>query len=237
MKKKASSDRDAKGRKAQHVENRTERRFEPKRSRLALATMIGTAVGGLALGAGVYAQWLSPIHWTFAPWLVAAGAIVLAAVILWGDLTGPAIRVGDAGIAVEKDASSLSRFAWCDITRIDISAGRLVIESRFATASVRVAENPQAAAWIVREAGARIPKTLTVADPDMATLPASSETEGAMVAVEATQVTGRRCKASDKVITFERDARLCARCGEIYHAESLPERCLTCDAALEPDES
>ena len=34
------------------------------------------------------------------------------------------------------------------------------------------------------------------------------------------------------VIAFEKDARLCGRCGELYHKSGVPYLCLTCDARL-----
>jgi primosomal protein N' len=46
------------------------------------------------------------------------------------------------------------------------------------------------------------------------------------------QVAGRRCAKCDAVITFEVDARLCAQCGQVYHREHVPDRCVTCDAEL-----
>ena len=49
---------------------------------------------------------------------------------------------------------------------------------------------------------------------------------------ERAQLAGARCKASDELIAFEKDARLCGRCGEVYHKSHVPDRCLTCDAAL-----
>src|SRR6185369_14224273 len=57
-----------------------------------------------------------------------------------------------------------------------------------------------------KEASSRIPKRVSVeADKrEEITKVANEHTE--MVAVEPMQVTGRRCKASDTIISFERDA-------------------------------
>ena len=52
------------------------------------------------------------------------------------------------------------------------------------------------------------------------------------VTLEPAQVAGQKCKASGKLIAFEKDARLCGRCGEIYHKDSVPKRCEVCDARL-----
>jgi hypothetical protein len=53
-----------------------------------------------------------------------------------------------------------------------------------------------------------------------------------VIDLEPPQVAGLRCKATDRPITFERDARLCGRCGEVYHKDGAPKRCLTCEAQL-----
>lgn len=233
MKKKASAQAGSTTRRTQQVEDRKERRFEPVRSQAALLTLLGIGVGGLALGAGVYGQWLAQRPLAQAPWIVAGGAAVLAAVILWGKLAGSAVRVGDAGVAVERGDASPQRFPWYDITQVSIRDGNAVVETREATVTLRLDEHPAAIAWLLREAETRIPARLKVDDAQKASVPKASEADGTVVPVEVTQVTGRRCRASDKVITFERDARLCARCGEVYHLEAVPDRCLTCDAPMD----
>jgi hypothetical protein len=50
--------------------------------------------------------------------------------------------------------------------------------------------------------------------------------------LEPPQIAGQSCKATGKVISFEKDARLCGQCGELYHKSGVPDRCLTCDARL-----
>jgi hypothetical protein len=235
MKKKASSAGGAKARRAQQVEHRKERRFEPIRSQAVLLTIAGTLVGGLVLGAGVYAQWLAVHRISYAPWIVAAGAALLAAVILWGQVQGEAVRVGNGGLAIERGRSSPLRIAWYEMASIRIRDNQVVVETPEATISLRLDEHPVAAAWLLQEAEARIPDRVKVEASQKAVLPKPSDRDGVVVEVEASQVTGRRCRASDKVITFERDARLCPRCGQIYHVDALPERCLTCDASMAED--
>jgi hypothetical protein len=63
-------------------------------------------------------------------------------------------------------------------------------------------------------------------------LAAPDDAAGEVATLEPPQVAGLRCKATDKIIAFEADARLCGRCGEVYHKEGVPARCGTCDAAL-----
>ena len=55
---------------------------------------------------------------------------------------------------------------------------------------------------------------------------------GEKIMLEPPQVAGQHCKQSDKLIAFEKDGRLCGRCGEVYYKDSVPQRCLTCDALL-----
>lgn len=211
---------------------RTERRFAPQRSNGAMLTMGGSILGGLAIGAGAYGQWLADHRLAASPYIVAGGAVVLAGVILWGDMEGSAVRVGDAGVAVEKGGKVTTRIAWCDMKSIELQDGRVRIDAEPTGCSISVAANPLAAAWVIKEAEDRVPNRLKAAKSDRESLPKTARTDGERVDVEAQQITGRACRASDRVITFERDARQCSRCGEVYHKDSLPETCLTCDADL-----
>jgi len=219
-----------KSRKGKRVD-RTERRFIPERSNAAMLTLAGTIAGGVAIGAGGYGQWVSDPRVAASPWLVAGGAVVLAAVILWGDMEGTGVRVGDAGVALEKQGKPTTRIAWCDMREVVVDNGtvRFVADEGL---SFKVSANPLAAAWVVREAEERIPKCLKVEKAEREALPKTAEGDGERLEVEPLQVAGRACRASDRAITFERDARFCPRCGEVYHKDSLPEACLTCDADL-----
>jgi hypothetical protein len=60
-------------------------------------------------------------------------------------------------------------------------------------------------------------------------LAAVDEAAGEARPLPPLQVAGRRCKATDRVISYEPDARLCPTCGEAYHRDHVPETCLTCD--------
>jgi hypothetical protein len=93
----------------------------------------------------------------------------------------------------------------------------------------KLASQPQAAAWIVREARERVPGVVDV--PADATLPEASDHAGSVVALEAPQVVGRHCTASGQVISFEPDARLCPRCERVYHKAHVPDAC-ACGASL-----
>ncbi|MCU0691881.1 MAG: hypothetical protein MUF54_10805, partial [Polyangiaceae bacterium] len=139
---------------------RTERRFAPARGGSAVWTMTGTVVGGLAVGAGVYGRWLAQDPMPYA-WLgLAAGAAVLAAVVMWGDLVGQVVRVGDAGVGLERADKPPRRIAWCEVTRVELRDGMVRVHGEGCELSVSVKENPKAAAWAVREAEARVPKVV-----------------------------------------------------------------------------
>ena len=66
----------------------------------------------------------------------------------------------------------------------------------------------------------------------MAGLPKLDAGAGEVIPLEAPQLAGTRCKASDELIAFEKDARLCGRCGEVYHKDHVPPHCLSCEAKL-----
>jgi hypothetical protein len=66
----------------------------------------------------------------------------------------------------------------------------------------------------------------------VAGLPALGENDGEVLTVESLQVAGRYCAASDRPISFERDARLCPQCCEVYLKSEVPRKCVTCEADL-----
>jgi hypothetical protein len=211
---------------------RYERRFEPASATRPLLSLVATILGGIGLGAGIYSQWLSATPLQQAPWMVGASAVVLAATILWGDFGGNAVRVGDAGIAIERPGQALQRLNWSVIRTIAIQGGDLRIEGEEREIKLSVATWPAAVAWVVKEASRRIPKKINIGKEQRSALGEAKEADGTRIPLEKLQVAGQRCRASGKVITFERDARTCPMCGEVYHQESAPEACLTCEADM-----
>ena len=216
---------------------RKERRFEPEGSAAAWLSMLGMSIGAVLLGAGVYGQWLrgwfrpemgEPVK--YAVYLLLGGAVLLGAVALFGPHAARPIRVGDAGIAVEKDTGEFERIQWRDVTRILLDTSALTFQSPGTVLSIPLRIHPQAAARAIAEAKARIPGKLE--DVDLAGLPELDKGEGEVIPLEAPQLAGARCKASDELIAFEKDARLCGRCGEVYHKDHVPPKCLTCEAKL-----
>jgi len=97
------------------------------------------------------------------------------------------------------------------------------------TIIARLSAQPQAAAWIAKEARSRIPSCVDI--PLDATLPEPLAGAGTRIDLEPAQAVGKHCSSSGRVISFEPDARLCPRCERVYHKASVPETC-ACGAAL-----
>jgi hypothetical protein len=209
-----------------------ERRYEPREQAFAVLWWVAMSVSGVLLGAGAYGQWLraealGPHQASM--WLLLGGAAMLIGVLLLGQRTAKPIRVGDAGVAVEKDAD-LERIAWRHVTRVMLGGDMLTIQSAGTSISIPLKQHAGAAARALAEARARIPKRVDKLEGDG--LPAPDDADGQIVPLDPPQAAGMRCKATDKLIAFEKDARVCGRCGEVYHKESVPGACLTCGAKL-----
>jgi hypothetical protein len=212
---------------------RKERRFEPRASAIAVISILGLSVGAVLLGAGTYGQWLRPEAlgpFKYAPWLLLGGALLLILIAFAGPRGETPLRVGDAGVGREKDGGEVERLEWRDITRVAVGGDALTLESPGQTLMVSLKLHAQAAARIVSEARRRIPAKLDEI-PDGA-LEALDTDAGEVMPLEVPQIAGAHCKATDKPIAFERDARLCGKCGEVYHKDHVPPKCLTCDAKL-----
>jgi hypothetical protein len=217
---------------------RSERRFEPRASTNPMIAYALGALGALAMGAGFWAEFgaslggeaLEPLK--AAPWILTAGAMAAGAAIWLGTSGEPRLRVGDAGVGVEK--GQVRRMPWYAVSRIEWrgEAVRVTGSDEAGAALLIVAKcatQPQAAAWIVREARARVPGVVDV--PGDATLPEASATAGTELTLEPPQVVGKRCAASGKAISYEPDARVCPRCERVYHKAHVPESC-ACGASL-----
>jgi hypothetical protein len=221
----------------QHLRDRTEprreRRYEPKTSLATTASAVGMSVGAVLAGAGTWAQWFRPEDLgphKYAPWLLGAAALSLFVVAIFGRWGARAVRIGDAGVALEKDGGELERIGWYEVTGFVQTPEMITVKAAGTSIGVPTRSQPQAAARLVAEAIARLPERARALSAEG--LPALDDGAGEDLPLEAPQIAGRRCRRSDKLIAFERDARLCGRCGEIYHSASIPKRCVTCDAAL-----
>jgi hypothetical protein len=210
---------------------RTERRYVGEQTYASKVAVGLGMLGGLALGAGVYSQWLSDHPRGVAPFLAAGGAIVLGGSLMFGDLGTLPVRVGDAGVAVEKGKDVL-RIIWCDLKRVHAEDGKLVLEAKDQTILIPIAAQQRAVARIVAEGTRRVPEAMDVKRSALAGLPAPSESDGEVLVVESLQVAGRHCAASGRPISFERDARLCPQCCQVYLKDEVPKKCLTCETEL-----
>jgi hypothetical protein len=215
------------------TEPRTERRYEPKASISSILTLVGAGLGAALAGAGVYGQWLRPDEvdpHKLAPYLLAAGAALLIAVAFFGQLATKPLRVGDAGVGIERDPGEIERVPWNRVLRVNLAPTALTVQASGTLITVPLSAHPQAAARIVAEAKARIPSLVEDASADK--LEKLDDAAGELITLEPPQAAGLRCKSSDKLIAFEKDARFCGRCGEIYHKDGIPKRCVSCEAPL-----
>jgi hypothetical protein len=217
---------------------RRERRFEPRATTNPLVVYVIGALGAVAMGAGSWGQFGyllqdgAPAPFAYAPYILALGALLVGAAIWRGTSGEPALRVGDGGLAVER--GGLRRLPWYAIERIEWREEAVRVtgtsdDGAAMTIVARSSSQPQAAAWIVKEARERIPKVVDV--PDDATLTAASASAGESLPLDPPQVVGKHCAATGKVIAYEPDARLCPRCERIYHKTGVPETC-ECGASL-----
>jgi hypothetical protein len=210
---------------------RKERRFsggETQASRVAVGVGV---LGGLALGAGVYSQWVSKTPLEYAPFLLAGGAFALGGALIFGDTQPTPVRIGDSGLAIER-GNEVVRVRWCDIDRIHVEGGKLFVKSKEHSFSLPIEAHQRAVAWILAEGARRVPDIMDLKREALSRLPETRDTDGELVAVEDLQVTGRHCAKSGRPISFERDARICQTCAQVYHHTSVPKRCVTCKAEL-----
>jgi hypothetical protein len=219
---------------------RTERRFVPRSTASPAVVYVVGAVGALVLGAGVWAQFgnafrkteLEPL--SYAPWLLAAGAVLVGIAIWIGTSTEAAIRVGVAGIAEERNP--VRRMPWWRVEDVTGTAEMVVVHGKDeggADMTVRVSRRalPEAIPWVVREARDRAPEQVELSSDEIKAIGKPSKDAGEVVPCPPLQVVGRRCADSDKIISYEPDARVCPRCERVYHKDHVPKSCV-CGASL-----
>ncbi len=193
-------------------------------------------IGGLAaatLGAGAYATWIHDVPLPFAPYLFGIGALGMIVAFVIGSSDTMPLRVGAAGIAAEQGGAQPERIGWFEVEKVSLEEGeRVVVVGANKRIVAPATHHAHAAGWILKEALARIPKKVQGEEGKRDELVRGAPEHTEMVSFEPTQVTGRRCKASGTIISFERDARLCENCGEVYDKKHVPEKCLTCEHAI-----
>ncbi len=221
---------------------RWEKRFLP-RSTTSPTLVYGLGgLGALGLGGGFWGQFGSYLHkapedfeaWQYAPWLLAAGAIITGVAIWIGTSGAASVRVGSGGVAEERGQGR--RIAWWAIESITLQNGALVVKGTGETGddetiTLSLAALPEAAALTLKEASTRVGDKITLSAEERETVPASSKSEGESITPAPLQLVGKRCSKSDKVIAYEPDARVCPRCERVYRKESVPKTC-ACGASL-----
>lgn len=210
---------------------RQERRFSTSSTYIDLRVAIIGMVGALVLGAGVFGLWLLDPPFAYASYLVALGGLGLGVALWFGQPAESTVAVGDAGIAVE-DGREVSRMRWYAMKSIRIVKGRFLAEGGGKALSFSAGANPAAAAWALKEAAERVPQIMDVDKAEAAKLPQPESKGGQLVEIDNDQLAGSRCAASDKLITLEEDARICAICAQVYEKAAVPERCVSCSNDL-----
>ena len=225
--------------KREKTRERREHRFDPQGSTNPRIVYLVGAIGAIAMGAGAWGQFGRLIHeggpepLSFAPYILAVGALLVGGAIWIGTSGEPALRVGDAGLAQEK--GGVRRMPWYAIERIEWRDETVRVTGKddmgiAMSLAASLKSHPQAAAWIVKEARERVPAVVDV--PEDATLPDPRASAGETLPLEPPQVVGKHCAASGKVIAYEPDARVCPRCERVFHKASVPAKC-DCGASLE----
>ncbi len=218
----------------QRSDARVERRYEPKPSAASNVKALALWAGAVISGAGFYGQFLRAEDkgpHALAGYLLAGGVALATGAILFGGRAARPIRVGDAGLAVEKDGGEIERLGWNEVTAVHLTADMLTFQGSGTSIGISRPELRDAAARALAEARARIAARLEGLDTAGLEGPAD-DSAGDPLALDPPQVAGLHCKASGKLISFEKDARLCGYCGEVYHKDGVPPRCATCDAKL-----
>jgi hypothetical protein len=208
-----------------------ERRLVAPNQRLTPVTLGVGALSAFGLGMGTYGRWLSqpPSEWATAE--LALG-IVGAIFFAWQlSREGVAVRVGDAGVAIER-GSEVVRLLWCDMKRIAVEKDQLVLSGTGPSLSIATTTHGRAVSWILKEAAERLPSLIDIAPKFADGLPKPDPKDGLIDQVLSLQTTGRRCAKTRKVIKYEREARLCPVCTQVYLKDEIPDVCLTCKHPL-----
>src|SRR4029077_18452233 len=106
-----------------------------------------------------------------------------------GDAGALPVRVGDAGIGVEK-GNDLVRLAWCDIERVFTERADLVAKGKELTLRIPIAAHRTAVAWILSEGTKRVPTIMDVKRQSLQGLPEPKDNDGESREIEGVQVAG-----------------------------------------------
>jgi hypothetical protein len=209
-----------------------ERRFVSAPTRRANYRALLGGLGAAALGAAAYGQWAADAPLESVPALIVGGFVALVISVMMGDPAGAPIRVGDGGVAVERGGPP-DRIPWYEVERVVLEGNkRVAVQGRGKGIDAAIDTHEAAAAWIVKEALARVPRKVDIDPTQVTFLLHAADDGGELLPLERPQVAGRRCKASGVIISFEQDASLCTRCGEAYDKKHAPTECQTCGAPM-----
>ena len=230
------------GKKKSRLAERHERRFFPQSTANPIAIRVLGAIGALLLGAGAFGQFVSsaPEPFKGTPWLLAAGAALFGLAIWFGTSGDPVLRVGDGGVGMDKGTTR--RIPWWAVKSVtyDAQKSALLVAGKDEadvdlTIAARVKSQPQAAAWILKEADARLGEAedeiVDVSENARSEIPEAVEDPADVVKMDPLQVVGKKCAESGKTIAYEPDARVCPRCERVYHKNAVPKTC-ACGASL-----
>ena len=206
---------------------RSERRYAPTSS--GMLGVLATSAGALCVGAGVFARFVSSPPHPYAIYLLGAGALLAIIGFFVGLKPVPAVRVGDAGVGIERDGDAVERLDWHEIEAVRLAENTLSFGGGGRLLSIPVAQHAHAAGAALKAARSRIPARVSGI---VESLPTPPPDEGTVVVLEPMQLAGQRCKASSRIISVEKDGRFCGRCGQTYHKDEVPDHCLSCDARL-----
>ncbi len=211
-----------------------ERRFEPQTGHQEVVGVVALSLGGICLGVGVYALAIrdaaqAPL--SYPPYVLALGIILIAFYGLFGRRVLQTLRVGDLGVGVEADGR-VARTAWYEVERVELSGGQLQLTTGGRPIRVPLEDHGAAARCLVSEARARIPKQVDLDDEELERIGEPSSTDGQPIDGEPPQVTQDSCLSSSRPLSVEEDARMCRRCGALYHRSAVPKRCLGCGKKL-----
>jgi len=205
---------------------------------LAWLWLGGVAVGrGAGAGAGVYATLLRDAELpplSYAPYLLVAGVVLVVAYLLLTQQQPAILRVGQLGVGEERDGK-VTRYRWCQVEAVRLAGDAVRIATDEKPLLVGLRQQAAAARRLLEQAARRIPKRVELDDEERARVGEPQAGEGARVAAEPPQVTGMSCLASGEPLTFEKDVRMCRRCGALYHRRRVPRRCSACGKKLEAD--
>lgn len=195
----------------------------------------GLSVAGVVAGVGAWIHFAWPPqrpYQAYGLYLFAAGLVTCIAYALFGRGAPKTIRVGDLGLGLET-RSGIARASWFQVDRIVFDGSMLNIHAEpLSNPSLHLSSHRSAVAKLVTEAIQRIPRRVEIDDEMLELIGRPSKLDGERVAADPPQVTGQHCRASQVALAIETEARLCTRCGSLYHHKRVPVRCVECRAVL-----